>query len=208
MSRQARREVLDPSEVYVIHCITRCVRHAFFCGDDPLTRNPYEHRRGWIRERLELLASVFAIDCLIGRVVSWAAIRSAAFQIICNRSCSGLVWTRTVGVMWCVSLDASSSVRRARPRASAGEACRRAQLAVCSREPAGPLVGLAARQTCCFAGCFSVTAALSATARRFVMKSREPMNRFRRWWAQFFSQTATGAAQTLPEMWATPGMSS
>ncbi|TWU02036.1 hypothetical protein Pla100_17720 [Neorhodopirellula pilleata] len=24
----------------------------------------YEHRRGWIRERLEFLASVFGIDCL------------------------------------------------------------------------------------------------------------------------------------------------
>ena len=64
MPRQARGEVLDPSEVQVVHCIQRCVRRAFLCGDDPLTGNSYEHRRGWIRDRLEFLASVFAIDCL------------------------------------------------------------------------------------------------------------------------------------------------
>ncbi len=29
-----------------------------------MTGNSYEHRRSWIRERLEFLASVFAIDCL------------------------------------------------------------------------------------------------------------------------------------------------
>ncbi|TWU10983.1 transposase [Allorhodopirellula heiligendammensis] len=64
MPRQARGEVLDPSEVQVVHCIQRCVRRAFLCGDDPLTGTSYEHRRGWIRDRLEFLASVFAIDCL------------------------------------------------------------------------------------------------------------------------------------------------
>lgn len=64
MPRQARGEVLDPSEVQVVHCIQRCVRRAFLCGDDPLTGNSFEHRRGWICDRLEFLASVFAIDCL------------------------------------------------------------------------------------------------------------------------------------------------
>ena len=64
MPRQARGEVLDPSEVQVVHCIQRCVRRAFLYGDDPLTGNSYEHRRGWIRDRLEFLASVFAVDCL------------------------------------------------------------------------------------------------------------------------------------------------
>ncbi len=48
----------------VVHCLKQCVRRAFLCGDDPLTGNSYEHLRGWIRDRLEFLASIFAIDCL------------------------------------------------------------------------------------------------------------------------------------------------
>ncbi len=64
MPRQARGEVLDPSEVQVVHCMQRCVRRAFLCGDDPLTGNSYDHRRGWIRDRLKFLASVFVVDCL------------------------------------------------------------------------------------------------------------------------------------------------
>ena len=64
MPRLARGEVIDPAQVQVVHCIQRCVRRAFLCGDDPVTGQSYEHRREWIRQRLEFLASVFAVDCL------------------------------------------------------------------------------------------------------------------------------------------------
>lgn len=64
MARQARGEYLDPSEVQVVHAIQRCVRQAFLCGVDKNTGSDYEHRRQWIRDRFEFLASVFDIDCL------------------------------------------------------------------------------------------------------------------------------------------------
>ena len=64
MPRLARGEVVDPAEIQVMHCIQRCVRRAFLCGQDPITGKDFEHRRQWIRDRLEFLASVFAIDCL------------------------------------------------------------------------------------------------------------------------------------------------
>lgn len=64
MARQARGELLDPREIQVVHTIQRCVRRAFLCGSDSMTGRSFEHRRGWIRDRLELLTSVFAIDCL------------------------------------------------------------------------------------------------------------------------------------------------
>ena len=64
MPRQARGEVVNPAEVQILHCVQRCVRRAFLCGKDPLSGTDYEHRRRWIRERLEFLASVFAVDCL------------------------------------------------------------------------------------------------------------------------------------------------
>ena len=51
MLRQARGEVLDPDQVQIAHCINRVVRRAFLCGDDPLTGQSFEHRRGWIHDR-------------------------------------------------------------------------------------------------------------------------------------------------------------
>ena len=64
MARLARRDVVDPAQVQIMHCTQRCVRRAFLCGNDPYTGKSFEHRRGWIRSRLEFLASIFGIDCL------------------------------------------------------------------------------------------------------------------------------------------------
>ncbi len=64
MARQARGEVIDPAEVQIVHCVQRCVRRAFLCGDDPYSGASFEHRREWIRRRLRWLASIFGIDCL------------------------------------------------------------------------------------------------------------------------------------------------
>jgi REP element-mobilizing transposase RayT len=62
MPAYARSQIVPPDEVGVYHCVARCVRRAFLCGVDPLTNHDYDYRKEWIRERLELLASVFAID--------------------------------------------------------------------------------------------------------------------------------------------------
>jgi hypothetical protein len=51
---------LDATPYY--HCVTRCVRRAFLCGEDAITGKSFEHRRGWIREKLFVLAEVFSID--------------------------------------------------------------------------------------------------------------------------------------------------
>ena len=70
MARLARREMIDPSEIQICHTISRCVRRAFLCGNDPAGGESYEHRRQWIRDRLEFLASVFGIDCLTYAIMS------------------------------------------------------------------------------------------------------------------------------------------
>ena len=65
MPAYARSQIVPSDEVGVYHCMARCVRRAFLCGVDPLTKHDYDYRKEWIRERLELLASVFAIDICV-----------------------------------------------------------------------------------------------------------------------------------------------
>ncbi len=64
MPARPRRELIDESRVGVYHCFTRCVRRAFLCGEEGSTEPDYSHRKDWVRERLEALAGVFAVDVL------------------------------------------------------------------------------------------------------------------------------------------------
>ena len=60
----ARKHLVDDSTPGCFHCISRCVRRAFLCGDDA------EHRRDWVREAIRSAASAFAVDVLAYAVMS------------------------------------------------------------------------------------------------------------------------------------------
>ncbi len=70
MARTNRRNVLADREIQVVHCINRCVRRAYLCGQDPLTGADYEHRREFIRQRMEFLAGIMGIEALGYAVMS------------------------------------------------------------------------------------------------------------------------------------------
>jgi REP element-mobilizing transposase RayT len=62
MPAYARKEIVHEDEVGIYHCVSRCVRRAFLCGEDPVSGRSFEHRKGWIRKRLEELAGIFAVE--------------------------------------------------------------------------------------------------------------------------------------------------
>ena len=55
-----RNQQISISDTPYYHCMSRCVRRAFLCGQDGTKH--YEHRRDFIEQRMRILSSVFAID--------------------------------------------------------------------------------------------------------------------------------------------------
>lgn len=52
------------------HCTSRCVRRAFLCGRDDHSGKNYEHRRGWMEQKIHQLAEVNALDICAYAVMS------------------------------------------------------------------------------------------------------------------------------------------
>jgi len=67
---RARRELVSPETTPYYHCICRCVRRAFICGEDHLTGKNYEHRKHWVPERLRELQAVFLVEICAYAVMS------------------------------------------------------------------------------------------------------------------------------------------
>ena len=79
---QARRVVVAADEVGVYHCISRCVRRAFLCGEDAYSGRNYEHRRAWIRDRVRFLSGLFGMEVFAYSVMGVGSPRRRGFEVI------------------------------------------------------------------------------------------------------------------------------
>ncbi len=85
---RARSSLVSLSDTPYYHCICRCVRRAFLCGEDAVSGRSFAHRRAWVRERLTLLTDVFAID-----LCAYALMSNHYHLVVCVASERVHAWT-------------------------------------------------------------------------------------------------------------------
>ena len=66
----ARNLLIPNGADCLVHTISRCVRRAWLCGDDPYSGKNFDHRREWVRDRAKMLVSHFAVEVLAYAVMS------------------------------------------------------------------------------------------------------------------------------------------
>jgi REP element-mobilizing transposase RayT len=65
-----RKSLVSLDDTPFYHCVSRCVRRAYLCGQDYYSQKSYEHRRDWLEVKLCSVAEIFAIKLCAYAVMS------------------------------------------------------------------------------------------------------------------------------------------
>jgi putative transposase len=65
-----RRSQISLDDTPYYHCIARCVRRAFLCGEDHYSGQNFDHRRTWLVDRLRRQSAIFGIDVCAYAIMS------------------------------------------------------------------------------------------------------------------------------------------
>ena len=76
----ARRNLIREDQVGAFHTIGRCIRRAWLCGFDSVTGTNYEHRKHWVKNRLQFLSRYFGVE-----VCGYAVIKSHYHTLLRTR---------------------------------------------------------------------------------------------------------------------------
>ncbi|MCB1552863.1 MAG: hypothetical protein KDJ14_03565 [Xanthomonadales bacterium] len=106
-----------PDTAGTYHCVSRCVRRAFLCGDDALSGRNFDHRKQWLEDRLLELAEAFSVSVLAYAVMSnhlhvvlhVDPVRAASWsdEEVAER------WVRVFPVTWQGEVDRHACLRKA-----------------------------------------------------------------------------------------------
>jgi hypothetical protein len=85
---QARRQLVDPAHAGTFHCVNRCVRRSWLCGEDEYTGKSFEHRKPWVEKRILELGDIFACG-----VYSWAVMSNHLHIVVHMSPQTSNAWT-------------------------------------------------------------------------------------------------------------------
>ena len=59
---RSRNQIIVPESTKYYHCISRCVRRAFLCGEDKNTGKNYDYRRSIIEKEMLKYSRIFCLN--------------------------------------------------------------------------------------------------------------------------------------------------
>jgi len=92
-----RNLLVPPDTSGCYHCVSRCVRRAFLCGEDRHSGRSFEHRKGWVKQRLQELSALFSIA-----LYGYAVMSNHVHVVVRVDVETAQQWTeRDVAERWC-----------------------------------------------------------------------------------------------------------